>query len=190
MKKKIIKIWLIFDVEKGLRKSEWCCIWPSIPNQTKYIEPIYGLWTCLLTTKLSYAQLFKWGHSNQTVVTTIPTTLYYSIPVLLWGRLWLRVIVPDQFDVILIRNKIFELQHIFRPITVKLCSWNFRAMMWLVERDVEGHNFRHRVVQDGLGRRVQTQLIVFHEFDEAMKCDLFLFYRFWEEWEGFQGGLY
>ena len=55
---------------------------------------------------------------------------------------------------------------------------------------MEGHNFRHRVVQDGLGRRVQTQLIVFHEFDEAMKCDLFLFYRFWEEWEGFQGGLY
>jgi hypothetical protein len=27
--------------------------------------PIFiGLWPCLFTTKLSYAQLFKWGHSN------------------------------------------------------------------------------------------------------------------------------
>ena len=36
-------------------------------------------------------------------------------------------------------------------------------------------------------RNLQTQLIVFHEFDEAMKCDLFLFYRFWEEWGGILG---
>ena len=35
--------------------------------------------------------------------------------------------------------------------------------------------------------KIQTQLIVFHEFDEAMKCDLFLFYRFWEEWGGILG---
>ena len=26
------------------------------------------LWSCLFTTKLSYAQLFKWGHSNHQLV--------------------------------------------------------------------------------------------------------------------------
>ena len=28
-----VKIWLIFDIEKWLWKSEFCYIWPSIPNQ-------------------------------------------------------------------------------------------------------------------------------------------------------------
>ena len=38
----MVKIWLSFDVEKWLWKSEFCYIWPSIPNQAKYLEPFYG----------------------------------------------------------------------------------------------------------------------------------------------------
>ena len=37
-----VKIRLIFDIEKWLWKSEFCYIWPSIPNQTKHLEPFYG----------------------------------------------------------------------------------------------------------------------------------------------------
>ena len=35
-----VKIQLIFDTEKWLWISELCYIWPSIPNQTKYPEPL------------------------------------------------------------------------------------------------------------------------------------------------------
>ena len=42
--------------------------WRSIPNQAKSLEHFMAifidLWPCLFTTKLSYTQLFKWGHSN------------------------------------------------------------------------------------------------------------------------------
>ena len=35
------------------------------------------LWSCLFITKLSYAQLFKWGHSNNPVSKWIIFMLYY-----------------------------------------------------------------------------------------------------------------
>ena len=35
----------------------------QIPR-TFFISVFKDLWPCLLTTKFSYAQLFKWGHSN------------------------------------------------------------------------------------------------------------------------------
>ena len=58
--------------------------WCSIPNQTKLLEHFYGsfhnLWSCLCTIKLSYAQLFKWGHSKHTNGHQITTELgmYYQ----------------------------------------------------------------------------------------------------------------
>ena len=83
MKKKIIMIWLIFDIEKWLWKSEFCYIWPSIPNQTEYLEPFYGPFhrplVLLLTTKLNYVQLFKGGHSNKYERILHTTYLDFSI---------------------------------------------------------------------------------------------------------------
>ena len=42
--------------------------WCSIPNQAKLLEHFMSVfidhWPCLFTTKLSYVQLFNWGHSN------------------------------------------------------------------------------------------------------------------------------
>ena len=42
MKTFFVNIRLIFDIEKWLWKSEFCYIWPSIPNQAKYLESFYG----------------------------------------------------------------------------------------------------------------------------------------------------
>ena len=54
MKIFFVKIRLIFDIEKWLWKSEFCYIWPSIPNQAKYLEPFYGLvYSPLNSAKLS-----------------------------------------------------------------------------------------------------------------------------------------
>ena len=54
--------------KKWLWKSELYYIWPSIPNQTKtyniFMAVFIDHWPWLLTTKLSYAQLYKWGHSK------------------------------------------------------------------------------------------------------------------------------
>ena len=83
MKKKIIEIRLVFDIEKWLWKSEFCYIWPSIPNQTEYLEPFYGPFhrplVLLLTTKLNYVQLFKGGHSNKYERILHTTYLDFSI---------------------------------------------------------------------------------------------------------------
>ena len=42
--------------------------WHSIPNQAKSLEYFYSVFVdlcpCLYTTKLSYTQLFKWGHPS------------------------------------------------------------------------------------------------------------------------------
>ena len=82
--KKNIKIRMIFYIEKWLCKSEFCYIWPSIPKQTKYLELLMAvfidLWPCLITTKLSFAQLFKWGHSKHTNGHQITTEwgMYYQ----------------------------------------------------------------------------------------------------------------
>ena len=56
MKKKIIKIWLIFEVEKGFGFAIFDLQYQIKPST--YLEP-FDLWSCLLTTKLSYPQLFK-----------------------------------------------------------------------------------------------------------------------------------
>ena len=37
-----VKIRLTFDMKKWLWKSEFRYIWPSVPNQAKYLEPFYG----------------------------------------------------------------------------------------------------------------------------------------------------
>ena len=77
------KIRLIFDIEKWLWKSEFCYIRPSLPNQAKYLEPFMAvfidLWPCLLTTKLRYAQLFKWGHSSYLVRRMVHMALWWII---------------------------------------------------------------------------------------------------------------
>ena len=59
---------------------------------------------------------------------------------------------------------------------------SFRGLL----ASLEPH-WRFTLYNQKVHRNLQTQLIVFHEFDEAMKCDLFLFYRFWEEWGGILG---
>ena len=59
-KKKLRRIRLIFDVEKWLRKSEFCCLGPSIlkqPKGPKYFMAVFiVLWPYLLTTKLRCLQ--------------------------------------------------------------------------------------------------------------------------------------
>ena len=52
-----------------ITKSNQICTW----NLAVFID----LWLCLLTTKLSYSQLFKWGHSN---------VIRGNFPQILWQR--------------------------------------------------------------------------------------------------------
>ena len=57
MKKKFVDIQLIFDIEQWLWKSEFCYIWPSIPNQAKYLEPFYGRFHRALSLSTHQSQL-------------------------------------------------------------------------------------------------------------------------------------
>ena len=68
MEKQFRKHRPIFDIEKWLWKSELCCFQPSIlkwPKGQKYFIAIFIVHlTYLLTTKLSWLQKNKWGHTN------------------------------------------------------------------------------------------------------------------------------
>lgn len=51
--------------------------------------------------------------------------------------------------------EIFDLLPNFQPITSQLCSWNFRAEMWLVDRFVEGRNFRRTIIWQSVRKKVE-----------------------------------
>ena len=67
-----------FDFQCTLFSKNSHKLWLSIQNQTKLLEHYYGCFhrplACFFTTKLSYAQLFNWGHSN----THIPYARHYN----------------------------------------------------------------------------------------------------------------
>ena len=58
-----------FDFQCTLFSKNAPKFWSPIPNQAKlqeiFMAVFIDIWPCLFTTKLSYAQLFKWGHSRQ-----------------------------------------------------------------------------------------------------------------------------
>ena len=62
-------ITLIFNVLYFLKMCPNFDVWYQIkPNCWKIFTAIFiDLWPCLFTTKFSYAQLFKWGHSKHGV---------------------------------------------------------------------------------------------------------------------------
>ena len=63
MKKKLVKIWLIFDAENVFANQNFAVFdlqYQIKPNtQNNFMAVFIDLWPCLLTTKLSYTQLFK-----------------------------------------------------------------------------------------------------------------------------------
>ena len=58
----------MFWHKKMTWKSKLCYFWPSnhrkLNPRNIFIVPFIELLPCLFTTKLCYAQLFKWGHSR------------------------------------------------------------------------------------------------------------------------------
>ena len=60
-------ITLIFNVLYFLKmRSNFDIRYQIKPNRWNiFMDTFIDLWPCLFTTKLSYAQLFKWGYSNR-----------------------------------------------------------------------------------------------------------------------------
>ena len=85
IKKKIRKVRLICDIENWLWKSEFCYIWPSIPNQTKYIPKtflspfsktfglVYSRWNSATLICSSEVTLM-----HNTILNTIGSTIFWS----------------------------------------------------------------------------------------------------------------
>ena len=108
MKFFFLKICLIFNIGKWLWKSEFCYIWPSIPNQAKYLEPFYGRFQIplafLLATKLSC-----WSE----------VTLIYSYSPWSW-----RFISPLNWPPLKTTVKSHFVRH------ARFCFWHWMALEW------------------------------------------------------------
>ena len=83
LKKRFIKIRLIFDIENGFENQNFAIF--DHQYQIKwnmYLEHFYGHFhkrlAWLLTAKLSYTQLFKWGHSKMFVCNVKLTNVRFS----------------------------------------------------------------------------------------------------------------
>ena len=123
MKKLFIKIRLIFDLEKWLWKSELCYIWPSIPNQTKYLEPFYGRCYIVYTFGFVYSPLNLATLSCSSEVTLVCSkqgvvaTIIDSSSTSVWIWLSTRTLVAN------LSWQNFKMRH------VRLCTLSFQYDM-------------------------------------------------------------
>ena len=88
-------ITLIFNVLYFLKMCPNFNVWYQIkPNCYNIFMAIFiDLWSCLFTTKLSYAQLFKWGHSSARAVSWKNATV---LQIKIWNSFCVHMAIVNQ----------------------------------------------------------------------------------------------